>query len=183
MRRGRGSAGITLVEMLTCITVLAVLSGVTAVAFDAILDHVRASNRQVQLLIDVRRAQRFIVNDVRRATALPTAYGAYDADSTTLICTVPAPKTADGEAAGSSVIIYAVGGRDGRSLVRRVFSDADDSTSHTETIILGDIDGVVFDRSLDASGRVVRFTVSAPKDLMHKDGPTVYSFVAGREYD
>jgi len=183
MRRTKPNAGLTLIEMLTAIAVTAVLSSIVAVAYDAMLDQFRAANKQVQLLIDVQRAQRFIVGDVRRADALPDEYAAYDADASTLICTVPSGETARGATPGASVVIYTTGGRDGRSLVRRVFPDAADPATHSETVILGDIESVVFDRSLDAGGRLVRFTISSAKDRMHKDRPTVYSFVAGRGND
>lgn len=183
MRQGRGNAGFSLIEMPTCITILAVLSSVIAVAYDAMLDQVRAANKQVQLLVDVQRAQRLIANDVRRATVVPDAYGTYDADASTLICIVPAADTSDEVAPDSSVIVYTLAGREARGLVRRVFADAGDSASYTETTILGNIESVVFDRSLDAGGQCVRFTITAPNDLMHKDAPTVYSFVVGRQHE
>ena len=65
MMRPRHKAGVTLIELLVCLAVLSVLLPIISVSYISMLRHVGKTRRQVQLLMDVQQAQRFIVRDVR----------------------------------------------------------------------------------------------------------------------
>jgi prepilin-type N-terminal cleavage/methylation domain-containing protein len=183
MTRKRHTAGITLIEMLVCITVVGALASAVSVTYVAMLRYLKKENRQVQLLTDVQQAQRLVVQDVRCACALPDAYGSYDAGASTLICTVPVGETAGDAARGSHTVVYAIGGQDGRSLVRRVFDERNNVTPHSERILLEDVESLIFDRLPDGAPDTVRCTITVAEGRMHKSRPATYSFIAGKRYD
>ena len=177
------TAGTTLIELMTYMAVFGVISSTIYTTYYSFLGYLKKENRQIQLLIVVEHAQELMMQDVRCATALPSEYASYKADASTLICTLPLPHTVEDETPGSYVVIYTRGGQDGKSLVRKSFSEEGNTEPDVENVLLKGIDSLVFEHSLDGQDDMVRFTITAPKNTMYKNKPTVYSFVAVRRND
>ena len=149
MRRTSTPAGATLVELVTYLAIFGVICTGVYTAYYSLLGYLRRENRQVELLLGVERAQRLIAQDIRRAIALPDGHASYTADESTLICRIPPAHTTEDETPDSYVVIYTTGGRDGRSLVRKTFSEDGDVGPYPERVLLKDLESVVFDRSLN----------------------------------
>ncbi len=186
MRRTSTPTGATLIEMLTYMAIFGVIAAAVYTAYYPLLGYLRKENRQVQLLLGVERAQRRIVQDVRRAIALPDEHASYTADESTLICRIPLAHTIEDRTTDSYVVIYTLVGRDAKSLVRKTVLDDGDPGPDPERVLLKDMESVVFDRfDRSPTGRngTVRCTITAPKNRMYKSKPTVYSFVAARKHE
>lgn len=180
MRREPNRAGTALIEVVVCIAVLSVLLPIIGDNYVCMLRYVGKEHRQVQLLVDVQQVQRFIVQDVQQAIALPEKYGAYEANESTLLCRVPSAGTGEEGLAGSQVVIYTAGGENGTSLVRRIIHGGERGRPHVEKVLLKDLESFAFERLPESWGGMVRCRITVFENGIYTGKPTVYAFVAGR---
>jgi type II secretory pathway pseudopilin PulG len=172
-----------MIEMLACIAVTAVLLSLVGAAQVSFVNYIKRQERQVQVLVDVQRAQRLIVRDVRCASDLPGAHAGYEAGPSTLICRVPAHDPTGDSAPASSVVVYTIGGPDGRSLVRTVFADGGTVATAADRVLIEDVASVTFERSTSGPAETVQCTITVPENRMYTSRPAVYSFVVGGRHE